>query len=349
MAVKQESFGFVNEKNIEKYTITNVCGVSASIITYGATLTNIFVPDKNGDFSDILVGFDDIDGFVNRSDYQGVIVGPYANRIGNSEFTIDSVTYKLTPNENGTTCLHSDGEFNTAVWCAEVINEHSVAFSYLSPDGLNGFPGNLQVKVIYTLTDNNELKLEYSAVSDKKTVINLTNHAYFNLGGYDSGDILNHEIVIHADSYTPVDTLSIPTGDIASVVGTPFDLRIPHKIGENIDADFEQLQNTGGYDHNFCINGYDGTLKKAAEATEPVSGRKMEVFTTLPGIQFYAGNFLKGEIGKGNKPINKRTGFCLETQFYPDTPNQPSFPQCTFDANEEYKSETVFKFSMTEK
>lgn len=346
MSVTVSDFGLLNnEIKIEKYTITNVNNVSVSMITYGATLTNIFVPDKNRTFADILVGFDDIDGFVERSDYQGVIVGPVANRIGGAAFKVDGKEYKLTVNENDSTCLHSAGEFNTAVWDAS-CDGNSVTFKYTSPDGLNGFPGNINVSVKYSLNDENELKLEYSAVSDKKTPINLTNHAYFNLGGYDSGTILNHIIEINADKYTEVDKLSIPTGNLIDVNGTPFDLRKGAVIGNGIDCDDVQLQFTGGFDHNFCISDYDGSVKLAAKATDPNSGRVLEVYTDLPGVQFYAGNFLSGIIGKGNKPMNKRCGFCLETQFYPDTPNVPSFPQCTFDAGEEFKSTTIFKFSV---
>ena len=345
MAVTVDVFGTLEDgRKIEKYTIENSCGMKVSVITYGATLTNIFVPDKNNNFADVLVGFDDIDGFVNRSDYQGVTVGPYANRIGGARFDIDGTEYKLTANENGVTCLHSNGEFNTAVWSAEITDDNSVAFSYISPDGLNGFPGNTDVRVEFILTDKNELKLEYYAVSDKKTVINLTNHAYFNLGGYDSGTILEHEISINASHFTPVDKFSIPTGEIKSVEGTVFDLRKPVKIGENIDDSCEQMSFTGGYDHNFCIDGYDMTLKKAADVKDPATGRRLKVYTTLPGIQFYAGNFLKGAKGKSSKPINKRSGFCLETQFYPDTPNKPDFPQCTFEAGEVFTCETVYKF-----
>ncbi len=344
MAIIVNDFGSLNDgRKIEKYTISNNY-MSAGVITYGATLTNIFVPDCNGELADVLVGFDDLDGFVNRTDYQGVIVGPYANRIGGAKFSVDGIEYKLIANEKDVTCLHSGGEFNTAVWNAEIINDFSVAFSYVSPDGLNGFPGTLEVKVIYTLTQNNELKLEYFAKTDKKTYINLTNHAYFNLGGFDSGSILNHKISINADYFTPVDTFSIPTGELKKVDGTPFDLRESVEIGKGIDADCEQLKNTGGYDHNFCINGYNGKLQKAAFVVDTASNRCMDVFTDLPGVQFYAGNFLNGALGKGNKPINFRTGFCLETQYYPDSPNQPCFPSCLFDAGEEYRSTTVFKF-----
>lgn len=345
MAVTVCDFGVLADgRKIEKYTIENKNGVRVSVITYGATLTNIFVPDKNNNFADVLVGFDDIEGFVSRSDYQGVTVGPYANRIGNAAFSIDGVEYKLAANEKGVTCLHSNGEFNTAVWDADIIDDNSVAFSYASPDGLNGFPGNLDVRVEFILTEKNELKLEYYAVSDKKTVINLTNHAYFNLGGYDSGTILDHEISVNASYYTPVDEYSIPTGEIANVDGTVFDLRKPVRIGAGIDDECDQIRYTGGYDHNFCIDGYDMTLQKAAEVIDPVSGRGMRVYTTLPGVQFYAGNFLEGKTGKDSKPINKRTGFCLETQFYPDTPNKPMFPQCTYEAGEVFTSETVFEF-----
>ncbi len=347
MSVKSSSFGILNDKEIIKYTIENSKGIKVSVITYGATLTEIFAPDLKGEFKDILVGFDDLDGFVNRTDYQGVVVGPYANRIGNAQFSIDGTSYKLTANEKDVTCLHANGEFNTAIWEPEVIDDNSVKFSYISPDGLNGFPGNINVTVTYILNDNNELKLEYFAVSDKKTVINLTNHAYFNLGGYDAGTILNHKIKINADSFTPVDEFSIPTGEIQPVENTPFDFRNFRTIGDDIDFDCDQLNFTGGYDHNFCINYYDGnSLNKAAEVIDEISGRKMEVYTDLPGVQFYAGNFLKGVIGKNNMPMNKRTGFCLETQFYPDSPNKPDFPCCLFDAGEEYKSVTVFKFEV---
>lgn len=347
MAINVSDFGTLSDgRQINKFTITNKNNVKVSVISYGATLAEIIVPDRNDTLKDILVGFDDIDGFVNRTDYQGVIVGPYANRIGNAKFSIDGTEYVLSANEKGVTCLHSNGEFNTAVWDAEIIDDNSIAFTYTSPDGHNGFPGKIDVKVTYSLNDKDELKLEYYAVSDKKTVINLTNHAYFNLGGYDSGTILDHIISVNADKYTPVDVFSIPTGEIADVTNTPFDLRKAVRIGENIDADNEQLQYTGGYDHNFCINDYDGSLKKAAEVTDPDSGRTIEVFTDLPGVQFYAGNFLKGVIGKAGLPMEKRSGFCLETQFYPDTPNKPDFPQCTYDAGEVYNSVTVFKFSV---
>ena len=345
MSIEKSYFGNLSDgRKIEKYTLKNNSDMSVSVITYGATLTEINVPDKNGVFADVLVGFDDIEGFVERTDYQGVIVGPYANRIGGASFSIDGVKYNLTANEKEVTCLHSNGEFNTAVWDAEIIDDNSVRFSYVSPDGVNGFPGEIKVSVTYILTDNNELKLEYKAVSDKKTYINLTNHAYFNLGGFDSGTILDHVICIDADKITAVDEFSIPTGELLDVSDTPFDLRNGAVIGESIDADCDQLNFTAGYDHNFCVNNYDGTVRLIADVVEPVSGRVMEVYTDLPGVQFYAGNFLKGDIGKAGKPMIRRSGFCLETQFYPDSPNKPQFPSCLYEAGEEYKTTTIFKF-----
>ena len=347
MSVTINNFGILADgRKIDKYILLNSNGMSASVITYGATLTEIFTNDKNGKSADVLVGFDNIDDFVNKSDYQGVIVGPYANRIGGSSFNIDDICYKLTANEKDVTCLHSNGEFNTAVWDAEVVSDNAVKFSYVSPDGVNGFPGEINVSVTYIITDENELKLEYKAVADKKTYINLTNHAYFNLGGFNSGTILDHIICVNADKYTPVDSFSIPTGEIADVEGTPFDLRKETAIGKNIDADCEQLSFTGGYDHNFCINDYDGTLKQAAYVYDPDTGRKLEVYTDLPGVQFYAGNFLKGVAGKEGKSMNKRSGFCLETQFYPDSPNKKEFPSCLYEAGQEYFTTTVFKFSI---
>lgn len=345
MSIKKTEFGVLSDRRkIDKYILTNSSGMSASVITYGATLAEINVPDENGNFADVLVGFDDIEGFVERTDYQGVVVGPYANRIGGSSFSIDGVKYNLTANEKDVTCLHSNGEFNTAVWDAEIINDNSVKFSYVSPDGVNGFPGEIRVSVTYILTDENELKLEYSAVSDKKTFINLTNHAYFNLGGYDSGTILDHVIRIDADKITPVDEFSIPTGELMDVEGTPFDLRSGARIGDAIDYDCDQLNFTAGYDHNFCINNHDGSVKLIADVCDPASGRVLEVYTDLPGVQFYAGNFLKGVIGKAGKPMVRRSGFCLETQYYPDSPNKPHFPSCLFDAGQEYKTTTIFKF-----
>ena len=345
MSTEKSLFGSYNGTDVNKYTIKNCRGMSFSVIEYGATLTNVFAPDKNGKFVDVLVGFDDLDGFVERSDYQGMTVGPYANRIGGAKFSIDGREYNLTANEKGVTSLHSNGELSHKVWKYESSGENYVSLTTDRRDGVGGYPGNMNFTVKFTLTDDNKIKIEYRAVSDKKTYINLTNHSYFNLSGFAGGSILDTKIKIDADYFTPVDEFSIPKGKLKEVEGKAFDFREFHKIGERIENDCRQLKNTHGYDHNFCINNYDGSLRKCAEAVDEKSGIKLEVFTTLPGVQFYTGNFLNGTIGKDGKPMKKRTGFCFETQYYPDTPNNPSFPSCLFDAGQEYTSETCYLFS----
>lgn len=349
MSVSKKLYGIMNLKDVFAFTIENSNGMKAQIIEKGATLDKLFVKDKNGNFIDILVGHDNLDGHINRGDYQGVVVGQYANRIKDGKFSIDSKEYNVTKNEKGITCLHGGGEYSSAHWHGEAIDGNSVSFTYKSPDGQDGFPGNVDVSVTYTLTDNNELKLEYSAVSDKKTVINLTNHAYFNLNGFASGSVLNHTVTINADRYTPIDATSIPTGELAPVEGTPFDFTTPKTIGADIETDDEQLKNGNGYDHNFCIKGFDGTLKTAATAHGDKSGITMQVRTTLPGIQFYTGNFLDGTVaGKDGVPMTLRSAFCFETQVYPDSPNHPEWCKCVYDAGEKYSSETVFAFSLKE-
>ncbi len=347
MSIEKFIYGEMNEKNIHAFVITNKNGTKAQIIEKGATLDNLIFKNKNGEFVDILVGHDTLDGHINRSDYQGVVVGQYANRIKNGEFTIDGTTYNVTKNEKNTTCLHGGGEYSSAHWCGKESGESSVEFSYTSPDGKEGFPGNVEIKVTYTLDDNDNLTLDYNAVSDKKTVINITNHAYFNLNGYNSGDVLKHTLQINADRFTAIDEMSIPTGELPSVNGTPFDFTAEKEIGKDIEADFEQLKNGLGYDHNFCITDYNGELKEIAIAKGDKSGIKMTVSTTEPGVQLYTGNFLDGSvIGKGGCPITKRSAFCLETQVFPDSPNHPEWYSCIYDAGEEYKSKTVFSLSI---
>lgn len=332
-------------ERVDAFTIKNSSETAVEIITYGATLNRIFTPDKNGDFADVLVGFDTVEGYEKYSDYQGMTVGRYANRLENGEFSIDGVKYQVEKNENGITCLHGGSELSTAVWKALIVDDNSLEMTYHSPDGSKGFPGNVDFKVTFTLFEDNSLKIDYYAVSDKKTVLNLTNHAYFNLAG--EGDILAHELMINADAYTPTDERSIPTGEIRPVEGTAFDFRQAKPIGRDIGADDPQLLMCKGYDHNFCLNDGDGPV---ATAYEPTSGRQLEVFTDLCGVQLYTGNFLDGtKPGKQDKPLIKHAGFCLETQFYPNTPNMPEFPQCTFEAGEPFKSTTVFKFSLRNK
>lgn len=331
-----------NGETVDVYTLRNSNETAVDIITYGATVNSIYVADKNGVFADVLSGFDTIEGHENYSDYQGMTVGRYANRIAGGKFSIDGVEYNVEKNEKGITCLHGGAELSTAIWKAVIVDDNSIEMSYTSPDGAMGFPGKVDFKVTFTLHEDNALKIEYFAVSDKKTVINMTNHAYFNLAG--KGDILGHELMINADAYTPIDADSIPTGEIRPVEGTAFDFREFKAIGKDIGADDEQLVLARGYDHNFCLNEGDGP---AAAAYDPESGRMLEVFTDLCGVQLYTGNFLDGtNEGKKGEKLIQHAGFCLETQFYPNTPNVPEFPQCTVDAGEKFKTCTVFRFSV---
>lgn len=349
MTVTKKPFGSMPDgSEVYEYTIENCNGVKVSVLTLGATLRSLNMKNKHGEEIDVLLGFDDVNGYLTLSDYQGASVGPVANRIGNGCFKIDNIHYDVVKNEKDVTCLHSGGEFSFALWNAIIIDTDAVEFTYTSPDGLNGFPGELKVSIIYKLGANNDLHITYKAVSDKKTPVNLTNHAYFNLAGYDSGDILTHKMQINSSAITPVDSFSIPTGDFMQVENTAFDFRIAKNIGKEIDNNEEQLLLTGGYDHNFIIDEYDGTLKKCATVASEESGIVMNVYTTMPGVQFYAGNFLKGDPGKENKPMNKRSGFCLETQFYPDSPNKPDFPNCIYDCGEEFTSETVYSFEISD-
>lgn len=343
MSVEKSFYGKTSDgRDIEKYIIKNENGLSAQIITYGATLDKLFVKDKNGNLDDILIGFDDISSHEKLSANQGVTVGRYANRIAFGKFSIDGEEFEVTHNENET-CLHGGDEFSKAVWDAEINGENSVKFKYFSPDGTCGFPGNISVSVTYTLTSDS-LKIDFEAVSDKKTVMNFTNHAYFNLGGYGSGDILGHILKIDADNFTPTDEKSIPTGEIKSVENTPFDFREPKPIGKDIYEDCEQLRQARGYDHNFCINS-PSLEKPCAVVTEPLKNRTMEVYTDLPGVQLYCGNFLDSVKGKNGTLMNQYDGFCLETQFWPDSPNRDNFTNCVFDKDEVFKTTTIFKFS----
>ncbi len=347
MSVTKNIYGVMNGKDVHAFIIENNNGTRAQIIEKGATLDKLILKDKNGEFIDIIVGHDTLEGHIERGDYQGVVVGQYANRIKDGKFSIDGVEYNVTLNENDITSLHGGGEYSSAHWQGEAVDESTVKFAYFSKDGTEGFPGNVEVSVTYTLTDDDSLELEYTAISDKKTIINLTNHAYFNLNGTGSGDILNHTVQINADRYTPIDEISIPTGELLAVEGTPFDFTSPKAIGRDIEADHIQLKNGNGYDHNFCIADFDGTLKAAAIATGDKSGITMTVETDLPGIQLYTGNFLNGTVaGKNGVAMTKRCAFCFETQVFPDSPNHPEWPSCIYDAGEQYKTKTVFSFSI---
>jgi aldose 1-epimerase len=344
MDVQKQGFGQLPDgQNVELYVLTNAAGIKARVMTYGATLVSLEVPDREGNFADITLGCDSLEGYLSASPYFGATVGRYANRIAKGKFTLDGVEYTLAQN-NGENHLHGGIQgFDKVIWDAEPVRMEEavgVKFVYLSKDGEEGYPGNLTCTVTYLLTDNDELRISYEAETDKPTPVNLTHHSYFNLQGQGSGDILDHELMLNADKYTPVDEGLIPTGEIRSVADSPMDFTTPHTIGERID------QVEGGYDHNFVLRDGGGTLILAARVYEPRSGRVMEVHTTEPGIQFYSGNFLDGSItGKSGKVYHKHYGFCLEPQHFPDSPNKPNFPSTIIRPGDRYMSLTVFKFS----
>jgi aldose 1-epimerase len=347
--IKKSSFGKTPEgQAVDLYTLTNKKGMEIAITNFGGILVSVKVPDRTGKVADVVLGYDSLDGYVKDKSYFGAIIGRYGNRIAKGKFSIDGVSYTLAQN-NGPNSLHGGAKgFNKMVWTAkEIVSKDGAALqlNYLSKDGEEGYPGNLKVQVVYTLTDANEIKIEYSATTDKKTVLNLTNHSYFNLAGQGSGDILSHELQLQADKFTPVDATLIPTGELRDVNGTPFDFRNKTAIGARIKDDDEQLKLGNGYDHNFVLR-HSGELAQAARVVEPSSGRVLEVSTMEPGIQFYSGNFLDGSaIGKGGKPITFRTGFCLETQHFPDSPNHPEFPSTLLNPGQRYHTVTVYKFS----
>ncbi len=348
----KKSFGKTPDgRPVDLYVLTNKSGAEASITNYGGAIVSLKIPDRNGKLADVLLGYDNGGGYAADQSYFGALVGRYGNRIGHAQFVLDGKTYTLAKN-NGDNTLHGGVKgFNKALWAAKILpakDGQSVELSHLSKDGDEGFPGNLKVSVVYTLTDTNALKIEYSATTDKKTAVNLTSHGYFNLAGQGSGDILGHLLMINADQYTPVDSGLIPTGELRDVTDTPFDFRKPTAIGARIDQSDEQLKLGGGYDHNFVLRmSMDKGESLAARVLEPASGRVMEVWTTEPGIQFYTGNFLDGTtVGKGGLTYPKRSAFCLETQHFPDSPNRPKFPSTVLNPGARYHSITTYKFSV---
>ena len=345
MSVEVSSFGKTKDgKEAKLYTITNGKGAKASITDFGATLVKLFIPDDKGEVKDVVLGFDSAADYENCTSYIGATIGPNSNRIGNSRFSIDGIEYRLADNDGGNN-LHSDDDlgFHKQLFDAEVL-EKGVKFTISIADMVMGFPGNKTASVTYTLSDENELKLEYEGISDKKTIFNMTNHSYFNLAGHTAGaqGVLDTELMIKAGRYTEIVPGAIPTGKLPEVLGTPMDFRNPKKIGKEIDADFEQMKMVHGYDHNFAIDDYDGTLKLVASAS--CDGRTMEVYTDLPGIQFYSGNGLSPYDGKEGAKYGNRGGFCLETQYFPDSVNQPSFESPVKVAGEKYHTVTMYKF-----
>jgi aldose 1-epimerase len=348
--VQKNDFGKTPEgQSVDIYTLTNSHGAEAKITNYGGIVTSLKVPDRTGRLADVVLGFDNLDAYLKGHPYFGAIIGRYGNRIAKGRFSLNGVEYKLAVN-NGANHLHGGIKgFDKVVWNArplKVPNGAALELTYLSKDGEEGYPGNLSVKVTYTLTNANELKIEYSATTDKDTVVNLTHHSYFNLAGQGEGDILKHKLFINANRFTPTDEGSIPTGELRSVRNTPFDFLKVTEIGARINEPDQQLQFGKGYDHNFVLNGRMGTMRLGAQVYESGTGRVMEVWTTEPGLQFYTGNFLDGTLtGIDGKVYNLRYGFCLETQHYPDSPNQAKFPSTVLKKGGRYHTVTVYKFS----
>jgi len=345
--ITMEQFGTTPDgKRVDIYTLTNTKGCEVKITNYGGIVVSLTVPDKDKQMGDIVLGYDNLDGYIKNNPYFGALIGRYGNRIGKATFKLDGQTYKLAAN-NGENHLHGGNVgFDKVVWDANEIEQKDAVgleLSYMSKDGEEGYPGNLSCTVKYLWTNKNELVIEYKATTDKITVVNLTHHSYFNLAG--KGDILNHQLMIKADKYTPIDTGLIPTGELRVVKNSPMDFTKPTAIGARIEEDNEQLAYGLGYDHNWVLNNYNGSMKMVAKVYEPTSGRVMEVHTTEPGLQFYSGNFLDGTItGKGGMVYKHRNGLCLETQHFPDSPNKPKFLTTTLKPGEEYSTTTIYKF-----
>jgi aldose 1-epimerase len=347
--VKKAGFGRTADgQDVDIYTLTNRRSAQVRVITYGGAVVSLKVPDRRGHLDDVVLGFDDIAAYQRQTSYIGALIGRYGNRIARGRFTLDGVEYHLAVN-NGENHLHGGIRgFDKVVWKARPLasrNGAALELTYLSRDGEEGYPGNLSVRVVYTLTDANELRVDYSATTDKDTVVNLTQHNYYNLAGAGSSDILGHWLTVNAARFTPTDAGAIPTGELRSVRGTPFDFTRQTAIGARINADDEQLKFGNGYDHNFVLDGRAGALRRAAEVYEPTTGRVMEVWTTEPGMQLYTGNYLDGTPGKGGRAYPRRSAFCLETQHYPDSPNHPAFPSTVLRKGGRYRTTTVYKFS----
>lgn len=336
-------------KEVFLFSLRNEAGTEVQIINYGAIVKNIFVKNKKGKIEDVVLGYDSLEEYVNDNSFFGAIVGRYGNRIARGKFNLDGKEYNLDIN-NGKNHLHGGNKgFFKVLWHAEpFVNEPGVSLklSYISKDGEQGYPGNLSIAVIYTLTEENDLVINYEGKTDRPTILNPTHHSYFNLTGDSTKTILDHELQINADKFTVTDNERIPTGQVASVKNTPLDFDNPHAIRLNINKDYESLNDANGYDCNFVLNNYDSTVKKAATVYDPYSGRFLEVFTDQPGLQFYSGNFLEGVKGKNGITNKNRTGFCLEAQHFPDSPNRPEFPSTVLRPGEIYKQTTIYKFSV---
>ncbi len=336
----------INQKQVGLYKLVNENGISVEIANYGARIVSINVPDKRGRFKDIVLGYDTLAEYVLDDKYFGAAVGRYANRIDTGKLPIDGKVYQLAQN-NGQNHLHGGNKgFSHAVWDVISFDKQKLELKYISKDGEENYPGNLETTVVFKLTNKNELKIRYKAITDKITVVNLTQHPYFNLSGEGNTSILNHKVMINANQFTPVAKDSIPTGEIRNVENTPMDFRDFKTIGKDIKANDTQLKYGSGYDHNWVLKTNDKELVLAAAVYEPISGRYMEVLTNQPGVQFYTGNFLEDTLGKNNAIYNNRSAFCLETQHFPDSPNQSHFPSTILKPNEEYSYSCIYKFSV---
>ncbi len=349
MSIKKQPFGKTKEgAEATLYSLKNKNGMTVNFTDYGANIVNVLVPDKNGNFDDVVLGYDNVSGYEGNTPGFGSFIGRHANRIGGAAFELDGKKYELEKND-GQNNLHGGFKgYNKFFYEVETFEDEdsaSIEFSRLSPHMEQGFPGNLDISVTYTLTDENELVIEYLAVSDKDTIVNLTNHSYFNLAGHKSGSVLEQQVMVYADKFTPTDDALIPTGEMRDVTGTPMDFRKLKTLGQEIDADYEPLTQAGGYDHNFILNISGSDVEKVAELLDGKTGRKMEIFTNMPGIQLYTGNFLSEETGKDGFIYKKRGGVCFETQYFPDSCNIPQFPSSVLKAGNEYDFVTVFKFT----
>ena len=349
MTMKSDAFGkLADGRVVQVFTLTNKSGVEARILDYGGIVVSLKVPDRAGLMGDVVLGFDNLGDYLTKSPYFGCLVGRFGNRIAGGKFCLNGKTHTLALNNNDINSLHGGlVGFDKVVWDAAPAmtpNGPALTLTYVSPDGEEGFPGALSVTAVYTLTEDNALELKFTAVTDQDTVVNLTHHSYFNLAC--KGDVLDHEVSIYAGAFTPVNGALIPTGEVRSVEGTPFDFRTPRKIGERINSPDPQLAFGGGYDHNWVLDNAAGKLVLAATVREPSTGRVMDVLTTEPGTQFYTGNFLESPVGKGGQVYGPRTGLCFEPQHYPDSPNQPSFPTTVLKPGQVYQNTIVYRFSV---
>ena len=349
--LEQRSFGKTPDgQAVSLYTLRNASGMEVTVSNYGGVITTVKVPDKNKKFGDVVLGFDSVDYYAakDNTSYFGALIGRYGNRLAHGRFTLDGHTYQV-PTNDGPNSLHGGAVgFNRRIWQAKDVSTASapaLELHYLSPDGEQGFPGNLNVTVRYTLGNQNDLRIDYSATTDKDTVLNLTNHSYFNLAGPGSGTVLNHRLMLAADQFTPVDGTLIPTGKLQSVEGTPFDFRKEMRIGAHINDSDEQLKLGKGYDHNFVLNTSGDLSKMAVRVEEPTTGRVLEVFTDQPGVQFYTGNFLNGQTKGIGGAYQFRSALCLETQHFPDSPNHPNFPSTELKPGQQFHSTTIYRFS----